>query len=126
MEKYILVTWGCIATCIYGYGSFIAARYHESIFDGPAYWILIDLITLAVFWRWYKKSQEIDCEMRSQPTAFLGILLFVTLVGFVDIIFPRLVNTIFPPSSNIDFPFLNFVVAIGAGYHSLNEITRWF
>ena len=124
MERIILILYGGFATYIYGYGAFIAGRYHKSIFEGPGYWVLIDLITVGVFWYWgdiaLKKNSNDDYRMNSHPQAYCMILLGVTLCGIINFIFPPLGRIFF------DFPLMNFVVALGAGYHTINEVSGLF
>ena len=113
MERSLIIIWGGIATYIYGYGFYISAKYHDSIFDSPLHWVIVDIITLVAVYYWSEHGYEFGCK--SSPDAFLMIVFIVTVIGVLNLFIPGIATLVggFTP--------LNLAMAIGCGYHTINE-----
>jgi hypothetical protein len=113
MIRTLLIVYGIFATYVYGYGSFVATRYNESLFSGPQEWIIVDIVTLIVFWVW--GDYDMSPNMNARPGAYIMLLLFVTFLGLLNFVLPSV-------PWYFDFATWNFAIAIGAAYFVLDEL----
>ena len=112
MIRLLYILYSIFAAYIYGYGSFLAGRHNESLFSGPEQWLIVDFITLLVFYLWSKSD-----DMNERPESYLLLIGFVTFLGLVNFLLPIGYPWYF------DFGFWNFTIALGAAWFALAELS---
>jgi|TARA_B100002003_G_C14061083_1_gene510785 hypothetical protein len=124
MLRFIKTIPGIIVASIYAYGSYMAGRYHQSIFESGWHWIFVDIITIIILVVWSNSK-----EMYAMPEVITFFVVIVTILGIIQIAIPSLgfiiyfVNEILLSRQGAFFPFANFWISIGIFYHCMDELS---